>query len=116
MIRKINLGTGAPLVEVRGFGSVSISTGDGQIDAAALHTAELLSEGKVKHGASLQQQAEVRGLAMVPIPGTRKHRRLLQNAGISRKLLNAEELEPIAGQVAGARHSHMSDTWGSRAV
>ncbi len=44
------------------------------------------------------------GLTVVPIPGTRKRSRLLENAAASRGTLTAEALallEPIAGQVAG---------------
>ncbi|MDX3227529.1 aldo/keto reductase [Streptomyces sp. ME19-01-6] len=54
----------------------------------------------------VQQRAHVHGLTVVPIPGTRKRSRLLENAAATRITLTAEELallEPIAGQVAGDR-------------
>lgn len=55
----------------------------------------------------------VHSLTVVPIPGTRKRSRLLENAAATRITLTAEELallEPIAGQVAGDRYSDMSLT------
>ncbi|MFD4689786.1 aldo/keto reductase [Streptomyces sp. NPDC058463] len=61
----------------------------------------------------VQQRAEVHGLAVVPIPGTRKRSRLLENAGATRLILTPQELEllePIAGQVAGDRYPDMSST------
>lgn len=61
----------------------------------------------------VQQRAQVHGLAVVPIPGTRKSSRLLENVGATRLTLSAEELallEPIAGQVAGDRYPDMSST------
>ncbi|MGW1054773.1 aldo/keto reductase [Streptomyces sp. NPDC001118] len=65
----------------------------------------------------LHQRAEVHGLTVVPIPGTRKRSRLLENAGATRITLSADELavlEPIAGQVAGARYADMSLTSAAR--
>ncbi|GAA1353235.1 aldo/keto reductase [Streptomyces beijiangensis] len=65
----------------------------------------------------VQQRAEVYGLAVVPIPGTRKRSRLLENTGATRLTLSAEELallEPIAGQVAGDRYPDMSSTSAAR--
>ncbi|MCX3062091.1 aldo/keto reductase [Streptomyces beihaiensis] len=65
----------------------------------------------------LQQRAEVHGLAVVPIPGTRKRSRLLENAAATRITLSADELavlEPIAGQVAGERYADMSLTSAAR--
>ena len=61
----------------------------------------------------VQQRAEVHGLAVVPIPGTRKRSRLLENVGATRITLTPEELallEPIAGQVAGDRYLDMGST------
>ncbi|WP_327290443.1 aldo/keto reductase [Streptomyces sp. NBC_01198] len=61
----------------------------------------------------VQQRSQVHGLAVVPIPGTRKRSRLLENAAATRITLTADELallEPIAGQVAGDRYSDMSQT------
>ncbi|MFF0622291.1 aldo/keto reductase [Streptomyces sp. NPDC004296] len=61
----------------------------------------------------VQQRAQVHGLTVVPIPGTRKRSRLLENTAATRITLSAEELallEPIAGQVAGDRYSDMSLT------
>ncbi|MDH6118486.1 aldo/keto reductase [Kitasatospora sp. GAS204B] len=73
------------------------------------------------HGAStaqialawVQQRAQAHGLTVVPIPGTRKRSRLLENAAATRITLTAEELallEPIAGRVAGDRYADMSHT------
>lgn len=61
----------------------------------------------------VQQRAQVHGLAVVPIPGTRSRGRLLENAAATRIELTAAqlaELEPIAGQVAGERYADMSLT------
>ena len=77
------------------------------------------------HGASLgqialawvHQQAEVHDLAVVPIPGTRKRSRVLENTAASRIRLSAEDLallEPIAGQVAGPRYADMTSTSAGR--
>lgn len=65
----------------------------------------------------LHQRSEVHGLTVVPIPGTRKRSRLLENAGATRiRLTDAElaALEPIAGQVAGERYADMSLTSAAR--
>ncbi|MFS0693596.1 aldo/keto reductase [Streptomyces nitrosporeus] len=73
------------------------------------------------HGASaaqvalawVHQRAQVHGLSVVPIPGTRKRGRLLENVAAARLTLSAAELEllePIAGQVAGDRYPDMSST------
>lgn len=73
------------------------------------------------HGATLaqialawvQQRAAVHGLPVVPIPGTRRRSRLLENAAAVRIVLTDSELdllEPIAAQVAGSRYSDMSLT------
>ncbi|WP_406426923.1 aldo/keto reductase [Streptomyces sp. NBC_01589] len=65
----------------------------------------------------VQQRAEVHGLTVVPIPGTRKRSRLLENIGATRLTLTPEELavlEPIAGQVAGDRYPDMSSTSAAR--
>lgn len=67
----------------------------------------------------VQQQAQVHGLTVVPIPGTRKRSRLLENAAATRITLTAAELallEPIAGQVAGDRYSDMAQTSAAREV
>ncbi|WP_326697315.1 aldo/keto reductase [Streptomyces sp. NBC_01754] len=61
----------------------------------------------------VQQRADVYGVAVVPIPGTRKRSRLLENVAATRLTLSAQELEqlePIAGQVAGDRYPDMSST------
>ncbi|KJS62508.1 aldo/keto reductase [Streptomyces rubellomurinus] len=61
----------------------------------------------------VQQRAEVHGLTVVPIPGTRKRTRLVENAGAVALRLTAEELallEPIGGAVAGDRYSDMGFT------
>ncbi|MGG2463234.1 aldo/keto reductase [Streptomyces sp. RGM 3693] len=77
------------------------------------------------HGATLgqialawvQQQAVTRGLAVVPIPGTRKRSRVEENAGATRIELAKEELallEPIAARVAGDRYADMRFTSAGR--
>ncbi|MEU2682427.1 aldo/keto reductase [Streptomyces hygroscopicus] len=66
----------------------------------------------------VQQRAQVHGLAVVPIPGTRTRARIEQNAAATRIELSADELaalEPIAGQVVGARYADMSATSTARA-
>ncbi|ROO90565.1 aryl-alcohol dehydrogenase-like predicted oxidoreductase [Actinocorallia herbida] len=65
----------------------------------------------------VQQRADVHGLTVVPIPGTRKRGRLLENAAATRIALTAAELallEPIAAQVAGDRYPDMSSTSAAR--
>ncbi|MFB7511010.1 aldo/keto reductase, partial [Streptomyces broussonetiae] len=60
---------------------------------------------------------QVHGLTVVPIPGTRKRSRLLENAGATRITLSAQELallEPIADRVAGERYADMSLTSAGR--
>ncbi|MEU5216414.1 aldo/keto reductase [Streptomyces sp. NPDC020807] len=67
----------------------------------------------------VQQRAAVHGLTVVPIPGTRKRSRLLENAAATRITLTPEELaelEPIAGLVAGDRYPDMSLTSAAREV
>ncbi|MFG2328416.1 aldo/keto reductase [Streptomyces sp. NPDC048604] len=61
----------------------------------------------------VQQRARVHGLTVVPIPGTRKRSRLLENAAATRITLTDTELaqlEPIAAQVTGDRYPDMSFT------
>ncbi|MDT9692202.1 aldo/keto reductase [Streptomyces sp. P9(2023)] len=65
----------------------------------------------------VQQRAAVHGLTVVPIPGTRKRSRLMENAAATRLTLTAPELaelEPIAAQVAGDRYPDMSSTSAAR--
>ncbi|MEU1281910.1 aldo/keto reductase [Streptomyces sp. NPDC005805] len=65
----------------------------------------------------VQQRAEVHGLPVVPIPGTRKPARLLENVGATALRLDAEELaalEPLAAEVAGDRYPDMSSTSAAR--
>ncbi|MFE5207220.1 aldo/keto reductase [Streptomyces sp. NPDC056600] len=65
----------------------------------------------------VQQRAEVHGLSVVPIPGTRKRARLLENAAATRITLTEGELallEPIAGQVTGDRYANMASTADAR--
>lgn len=65
----------------------------------------------------VQQRAEVHGLTVVPIPGTRKRSRLLENAAATRVTLDEQELaalEPIAAQVAGDRYPDMTFTSAAR--
>ncbi|MBD0707999.1 MULTISPECIES: aldo/keto reductase [unclassified Streptomyces] len=65
----------------------------------------------------VQQRSAVHGLTVVPIPGTRKRSRLLENAAATRITLTDAELaalEPIAAQVAGDRYPDMRGTSASR--
>ncbi|MER5362546.1 aldo/keto reductase [Streptomyces sp. NPDC002785] len=98
-------------------------TGDNAKTNAAL--LEPVHKIAAAHGASaaqvalawVQQRAQVHGLTVVPIPGTRRSSRLLENVGATRLTLTAEELallEPIAGQVAGDRYPDMSSTSAAR--
>jgi aryl-alcohol dehydrogenase-like predicted oxidoreductase len=77
------------------------------------------------HGATLgqialawaQQRAQVHGLPVVPIPGTRKPTRVEENAAATRIVLTDEELsllEPIAAKVAGDRYADMTFTSAGR--
>jgi aryl-alcohol dehydrogenase-like predicted oxidoreductase len=65
----------------------------------------------------VQQRADVHGLPVVPIPGTRKSSRVLENTAATRITLDDVELEwleTIAGQVAGDRHTDMKNTSAGR--
>ncbi|MFH8615637.1 aldo/keto reductase [Streptomyces sp. NPDC017979] len=65
----------------------------------------------------VQQQADVHGLPVVPIPGTRKASRARENAAATRVRLTADELallEPIAAKVVGARYADMAGTSADR--
>lgn len=96
--------------------------------ANAQHNANLLDpvrKAAKAHGATLgqialawvQQRAEVHGLPVVPIPGTRKPSRVLENTAATHITLNETELEwlePIAGAVAGDRYADMTGTSAAR--
>ncbi|MFE7541085.1 aldo/keto reductase [Streptomyces platensis] len=98
-------------------------TGDNAaVNAALLEPVRAIAEA---HGATpgqialawLQQQATARGLAVVPIPGTRKRSRVEENTAATRIRLTEQDLaqlEPIAGQVAGARYADMTFTSAGR--
>ncbi|WP_327182818.1 aldo/keto reductase [Streptomyces sp. NBC_01334] len=65
----------------------------------------------------VQQQSQVHGLSVVPIPGTRKPTRVEENAAATAIELTPEELaalEPIAGKVAGDRYPDMRFTSAGR--
>ncbi|WP_432747079.1 aldo/keto reductase [Streptomyces sp. JH002] len=82
-------------------------------DIAAAHGA---TPGQIAL-AWVQQQATVRGMTVVPIPGTRRPSRVEENTGATRVRLTEEELaalEPIAAQVAGDRYADMSSTSAGR--
>ncbi|GCD46066.1 aldo/keto reductase [Streptomyces paromomycinus] len=98
-------------------------TGDNAKTNAAL--LEPVREVAAAHGASLgqvalawvQQQAQVHGLAVVPIPGTRKRSRIEENAAATHLVLSEAELAllaPVAGKVAGERYADMSFTSAGR--
>ncbi|WP_330318014.1 aldo/keto reductase [Streptomyces platensis] len=98
-------------------------TGDNAAaNAALLEPVRAIAEA---HGATpgqialawLQQQATARGLAVVPIPGTRKRSRVEENTAATRIRLTEQDLaqlEPIAGQVTGARYADMTFTSAGR--
>ncbi|MGW7361152.1 aldo/keto reductase [Streptomyces sp. NPDC054802] len=94
-------------------------TGDNARTNAAL--LEPVHKIAAAHGATaaqialawVQQRADVHGLPVVPIPGTRKAARLRENVAATRIVLTDAELatlEPIAGRVAGDRYPDMSTT------
>lgn len=94
-------------------------TGENAKTNAAL--LEPVREIAAAHGATagqialawVQQRARVHGVPVVPIPGTRRRHRLLENAAATRITLTDGELallEPIAGRVAGDRYPDMSLT------
>ncbi|MEU4205129.1 aldo/keto reductase [Streptomyces sp. NPDC045470] len=98
-------------------------TGDNAKANAAL--LEPVREVAAAHGASLgqvalawvQQQAQVHGLAVVPIPGTRKRSRVEENTAATHLVLTEAELAllaPVAGKVAGDRYADMSFTSAGR--
>ncbi|MEU8886350.1 aldo/keto reductase [Streptomyces sp. NPDC048442] len=65
----------------------------------------------------VQQQAQVHGLSVVPIPGTRRRTRVEENTSATRLVLGADELallDPIAGQVSGGRYADMRFTSAGR--
>ncbi len=65
----------------------------------------------------VHQRAEVHGLTVVPIPGTRKRTRLAENNAAATLRLTPEELaelEPIAGRVTGTRYADMTFTSAGR--
>ncbi|MFG2285568.1 aldo/keto reductase [Streptomyces sp. NPDC048595] len=65
----------------------------------------------------VQQRAAAHGLAVVPIPGTRKRTRVEENTAATRIRLTEQELaalEPIAAEVAGPRYADMSFTSAGR--
>ncbi|MEU2111778.1 aldo/keto reductase [Streptomyces sp. NPDC019507] len=96
-------------------------------DAAAANAALLEPVRKIAaaHGATpaqialawVQQRADVHGLPVVPIPGTRRRGRLEENVAATRIMLTPDELallEPIAERVVGERYPDMSSTSDSR--
>ena len=98
-------------------------TGENAVRNAAL--LEPVLKIAAAHGATaaqialawVQQRSAVHGLTVVPIPGTRKRSRLLENAAATRISLTDAELaalEPIADQVAGDRYPDMSSTAAAR--
>ncbi|MFH8441355.1 aldo/keto reductase [Streptomyces sp. NPDC018026] len=92
-------------------------TGDNAAANAALLTpVRALAEA---HDATLgqialawvQQRAQVHGLPVIPIPGTRKPTRVEENTAATRLVLTAAELsllDPIADKVAGDRYADMT--------
>ncbi len=91
-------------------------------NAALLEPVRTVAEA---HGATLgqialawaQQRAEVHGLPVVPIPGTRKPARVEENAAATRIALTQDQLallDPIAGKVAGDRYADMAFTSAGR--
>ncbi|CAM5446408.1 Aldo/keto reductase OS=Streptomyces tendae OX=1932 GN=GUR47_10575 PE=4 SV=1 [Streptomyces tendae] len=65
----------------------------------------------------VQQRAQVHGLPVIPIPGTRKPTRVEENTAATRIVLSDDELsllEPIAEKVAGDRYADMTFTSAGR--
>ncbi|MER8186544.1 aldo/keto reductase [Kitasatospora sp. NPDC094015] len=65
----------------------------------------------------VHQRAEVHGLTVVPIPGTRKRSRLAENTAAATLRLTATELvelEPISAEVTGNRYADMTFTSAGR--
>jgi aryl-alcohol dehydrogenase-like predicted oxidoreductase len=98
-------------------------TGDNAVHNAAL--LEPVRKVAAAHDATpgqialawVQQRAEVHGLPVVPIPGTRSRSRVLENTAATHIVLQDVELEwlePIAGQVAGDRYADMAGTSAAR--
>ncbi|MFF5517826.1 aldo/keto reductase [Streptomyces coeruleorubidus] len=86
---------------------------------------ELIRTVADAHGASLgqialawvQQQATIRDLPVIPIPGTRKPSRVEENTAATRIILTEEQLDlldGIAAQVAGNRYADMAFTSAGR--
>ncbi|CAL9443068.1 aldo/keto reductase [Streptomyces sp. enrichment culture] len=124
----------------RGFLTGSVTSTDGLADEDFRHqqprftgdnaaaNAALLAPVRTvaeAHGATLgqialawvQQRAEVHGLPVIPIPGTRKPTRVAENTAATGIVLTDEELsllEPIAGKVAGDRYADMTFTSAGR--
>jgi len=65
----------------------------------------------------VHQRGDVHGVSVVPIPGTRRPARLLENLAATELTLTSTELaqlEPIAAQVAGDRYPDMTETSSAR--
>ncbi|MGW4545849.1 aldo/keto reductase [Streptomyces violaceorubidus] len=65
----------------------------------------------------VQQRAQVHGLPVIPIPGTRKPTRVAENTAATGIVLTEDELstlEPIADKVAGDRYADMTPTSAGR--
>ncbi|MEU3616549.1 aldo/keto reductase [Streptomyces sp. NPDC006872] len=65
----------------------------------------------------VQQQSQVHGLPVIPIPGTRKPGRVAENTAAVSIVLSEEELgllEPIAAKVSGDRYADMRFTSAGR--
>jgi aryl-alcohol dehydrogenase-like predicted oxidoreductase len=65
----------------------------------------------------VHQRAQVHGLPVIPIPGTRKPTRVEENTGATRIVLTEDELsllEPIAEKVAGDRYADITFTSAGR--
>ncbi|MFF7242580.1 aldo/keto reductase [Embleya sp. NPDC008237] len=98
-------------------------TGDNAAaNAAILAPVRAIAEA---HGATpaqvalawVQSRTAAWGLSVVPIPGTTKRHRLEENVGAVDLVLTEAELaalEPIAGQVTGARYPDMTATFNDR--
>lgn len=65
----------------------------------------------------VHRQAALRDMTVVPIPGTRRRSRVEENTAAARITLSEadlELLEPVAGQVIGARYADMTPTSAGR--
>lgn len=65
----------------------------------------------------MHERGDPHGVSVVPIPGTRRPERPLENPAATELVLTSTELallEPLAGNVAGDRYPDMTETSSAR--